>query len=88
MAERSHRPIPLAVIVFSLLVAGGLLFATVRSLSEEIAPTEAGALPALHAAAAAGDAQRVLELLGRDADVNQGLESTRLSESGKTPLLL
>lgn len=89
MSTNSSRPLPLAVIVFSLLLAGALLFAAVQDLNANIGPgTPANGAQPIHEAARTGDVATIQAALRRGVDVDAELDSPRRAERGMSPLML
>ncbi len=85
----SNRSVSLVVIVISLLVAGGLLFAAVRELSAELEHDEryGGAFSAIHLAAEKGDAAAVRRELEKGVDVDVRRDGGDPWQQGMTPLM-
>ena len=85
----ANRSVSLVVIVISLLVAGGLLFAAVRELSAELEHDEryGGAFSAIHLAAEDGAAAAVRRELEKGVDVDVRRDGGEPWKLGMTPLM-
>ncbi|MEL7472399.1 MAG: ankyrin repeat domain-containing protein [Planctomycetota bacterium] len=91
MSSSSQKNVSLVVIVLSLLVAGGLLFAAIRELSAEIerdGPTGSGEISELHEASAQGDVARMRSELDAGVAVDATTEGAETWMRGMTPLML
>lgn len=90
MSASNQKNISLVVIVLSLLVAGGLLFAAVRELSAEIERSGAegsGEAAALHEAARTGDVAAIRRELEAGVSVDAKMEGAENWMRGMTPLM-
>lgn len=85
------RRLPVVIIIACLLVAGGVLLAAVREFGQEWqhgADYSGGPMPAIHAAAQAGDAAGISRELSRGVAVDLSLEKGETWSIGMTPLML
>ncbi|MEM8757348.1 MAG: ankyrin repeat domain-containing protein [Planctomycetota bacterium] len=86
-AAEPRTKLPLAVIIVSLLVLGGLLFFAVDKLMVDLGGPASGVRSGLHAAAASGDTDAVRSAIARGEDVDAVQNGADNSGSGRTPLL-
>lgn len=90
MAASNQKNVSLVVIVLSLLVAGGLLFAAVRELSAEIegdSVAASGEVAALHDAASTGNVAAIRRELDAGAEIDARFDGSEGWTRGMTPLM-
>lgn len=90
---QTKRPIPLAIVVVCLLVAGGLLLYALQELASQFQGGGANtadtiSTSAIHDAAARGDVEAVRREIARKADVHAPLADGEKWKVGMTPLML